>query len=188
MTPQDQQQDARTYRGRTLDELVPQIRRDLGDDAVIVARRVLTSGGVAGVFARRESGVAVVPGGPDRTATRACDAVLADEEDRRDRYARRPPAAPAHRPVVAPEADALPSAADVSVDDLFPAAPPAQAQGFASLFAAGTEAPPQPDPEPAREVEAPRDVEAPREVEAPRQVEPPRAIEAPRHVEPPRAI
>jgi flagellar biosynthesis GTPase FlhF len=46
--------DIYTYRGRTLDELVPRIREDLGDDAVIVARREARTGGFAGFFARRE--------------------------------------------------------------------------------------------------------------------------------------
>lgn len=50
-----------TYRGRTLEELVPRIREDLGDDAVIVARREARTGGFAGFFARREIEVDVQP-------------------------------------------------------------------------------------------------------------------------------
>src|SRR4051794_22283654 len=46
--------DIYTYRGRTLEELVGRIRSDLGDDAVIVARREARTGGFAGFFARRE--------------------------------------------------------------------------------------------------------------------------------------
>lgn len=53
--------DTYTYRGRTLEELVPRIREDLGDDAVIVARREARTGGFAGFFARREIEVDVQP-------------------------------------------------------------------------------------------------------------------------------
>src|ERR1700761_9629963 len=63
MTPEDQQQTY-TYRGRSLEELVPRIRQELGDDAVIVARRETTSGGVGGFFATRQIEVEVRPGGP----------------------------------------------------------------------------------------------------------------------------
>jgi len=38
----DEHQDTYTYRGRTLEELVPRIRQELGDDAVIVSRRETT--------------------------------------------------------------------------------------------------------------------------------------------------
>src|ERR671926_217062 len=60
MTSQDT--ETFTYRGRSLEELVPRIRADLGDDAVIVARRETTSGGVGGFFAKREIEVEVRPG------------------------------------------------------------------------------------------------------------------------------
>ncbi len=50
-----------TYRGRSLEELVGRIRDDLGDDAVIVARRETRSGGFAGFFAKREIEVDVKP-------------------------------------------------------------------------------------------------------------------------------
>jgi flagellar biosynthesis protein FlhF len=183
MTPQEAHDNrggsapSRTYRGRSLDELVPQIRRELGDDAVIVARRETTSGGLAGFFARREIEIDVVPHALPNG--RAFDDVLADAHadhdetpgDRQNRYERRPPAAPAHRPVVAPEVDALPSAADVTVDDLFPAAPPPQAHGLASLFAAGTSEPPRAEP--------PHDPVPPR-AEPPQEPVPPRAETAQR--------
>ncbi|HWH95657.1 MAG TPA: hypothetical protein VNT03_17490, partial [Baekduia sp.] len=55
-------QETFTYRGRSLDELVPRIRQELGDDAVIVSRRETTSGGVGGFFAKREIEVEVRPG------------------------------------------------------------------------------------------------------------------------------
>jgi len=59
----EQEQEIRTYRGRTLEELVPKIREELGDDAVIVARRETRSGGFAGFFARREIEVDVAAAG-----------------------------------------------------------------------------------------------------------------------------
>ncbi|HSZ13033.1 MAG TPA: hypothetical protein VK790_03245 [Solirubrobacteraceae bacterium] len=40
----------RIYRGRSVDELVPQIQRDLGDEAIIVRRREGLTGGVLGFF------------------------------------------------------------------------------------------------------------------------------------------
>ena len=45
--------ETKTYRGRGLDELLAQIREELGPDAVIVARREDAEGGVGGFFARR---------------------------------------------------------------------------------------------------------------------------------------
>ena len=40
----------RVYRGRSVDELVPQIQRDLGAEAIIVRRREGLTGGVLGFF------------------------------------------------------------------------------------------------------------------------------------------
>src|SRR3954463_13649695 len=60
MTSQDT--DTFTYRGPSLEELVPRIRSELGDDAVIVARRETTSGGVGGLFGQREMGGGAPPG------------------------------------------------------------------------------------------------------------------------------
>jgi flagellar biosynthesis GTPase FlhF len=44
---------ARTYRGRTLEEILPQIRSELGADAVILREREGLVGGVGGFFAQR---------------------------------------------------------------------------------------------------------------------------------------
>jgi flagellar biosynthesis protein FlhF len=44
--------DFKTYRGRTLEELLPQIRAELGPDAIVLRRREGLSGGVAGFFQR----------------------------------------------------------------------------------------------------------------------------------------
>ena len=45
--------ETKTYRGRTLDEVLPQIRTELGDDAVILRRREGVVGGIGGFFGRR---------------------------------------------------------------------------------------------------------------------------------------
>ncbi|MCW3002370.1 MAG: hypothetical protein JWQ20_1668 [Conexibacter sp.] len=138
MTPQDA--ETITYRGRSLEELVPRIRQDLGDDAVIVARRETTTGGVGGFFAKREIEVEVRPGqaAPDIAAAFAQQLAQAHERQQQSGQAG---GADALRPATSPEVDALPRATDVTVDDLFPQAAPPQAQGLAALFNAGL--PPQ---------------------------------------------
>ena len=45
--------DVKTYRGRGLEELIPQIRAELGDDAVILRQREELEGGVGGFFAKK---------------------------------------------------------------------------------------------------------------------------------------
>jgi flagellar biosynthesis protein FlhF len=154
MSPE--QPETFTYRGRSLEELVPRIRSELGDDAVIVARRETTSGGVGGFFAKREIEVEVRPGesvGPDVAAAFARQLAEAHE---RQAGAPGPAELSGGRPAVGPEVDALPGAADVTVDDLFPAPPAPQAQGLAALFNAGVVEPPAPvapEPEAQREPE-----------------------------------
>jgi flagellar biosynthesis protein FlhF len=132
------------YRGRSLDELVPRIRQELGDDAVIVARRETSSGGVGGFFAKREIEVEVRPG--------AQSAAMAEQfaEQLSQATGRRYDSAEAPRPTVSAEVDALPGLlpdehADATVDDLFPPATPAGAQTLADLFNVGR-ATPQPEP------------------------------------------
>ena len=148
MTPPEDQ-DTFTYRGRSLEELVPRIRQELGDDAVIVSRREMSSGGVGGFFAKREIEVEVRPGemaaAPSTDVAAAFAAQLAQAHDRQQQA----------RPLTSPEVDALPGAANVTVDDLFPPAPP-RSEGLASLFNAGLppaepEVAPEPEPEPAPE-------------------------------------
>src|ERR1700722_10374482 len=43
----------RTYRGRTLEEILPQVRAELGADAIILREREGLVGGVGGFFAQR---------------------------------------------------------------------------------------------------------------------------------------
>src|SRR5262245_56641773 len=52
---------AKTLRGSTLDEVLPQIRAELGPDAIILAEREGVVGGVGGSFARKCVEVEAVP-------------------------------------------------------------------------------------------------------------------------------
>jgi flagellar biosynthesis GTPase FlhF len=151
MTPQEH--ETFTYRGRSLEELVPRIRQDLGDDAVIVSRREMTSGGVGGFFAKREIEVEVRPG--DSAAAPGLAAAFAQQLAQAHERQAPAPAEGGERRVTSPEIDALPSAADVTVDDLFPSLPP-QAQGLAALFNAGLAPAVQEDEAPAEVAEAPK--------------------------------
>jgi len=202
MTPDDSSETF-TYRGRSLEELVPRIRQELGDDAVIVARRETSSGGVGGFFARREIEVEVRPGGdwippalpPAAAPLPQADIAafaqqLADAQQRQDVGRAGGEDVFVPRPATAPEIDAIPvpPTHDVTVDDLFPAAPPPQVEGLAALFNAGreTQAPPSEPVEPAEpaepepvEPEPAAEVEPGPEPELPRALEPelPRALE-----------
>src|SRR3954452_15733620 len=44
--------DVKTFRGRSLEEVLPQIRAELGADAIVVRRREGLGGGVGGFFQR----------------------------------------------------------------------------------------------------------------------------------------
>src|SRR5688500_16235690 len=48
----DMQSDVKTFRGRTLEELLPQIREELGPDAIVLRRREGLGGGIGGFFQR----------------------------------------------------------------------------------------------------------------------------------------
>ncbi len=54
----------RTYRGRSVDELVPKIQRELGADAIIVRRRDGLTGGVLGFFQHAFVEIEAMPGAP----------------------------------------------------------------------------------------------------------------------------
>ncbi|MCW3039499.1 MAG: GTP-binding signal recognition particle G-domain protein, partial [Solirubrobacterales bacterium] len=54
----------RTFTGAGLDEVLPQIRAELGEDALIVARRDGVEGGVGGFFGRRTIEVDAAPARP----------------------------------------------------------------------------------------------------------------------------
>jgi flagellar biosynthesis GTPase FlhF len=54
--------DTKTYRGRSLEELIPQIKAELGPDAVITRQRDGLMGGVGGFFQRRFVEIEARPG------------------------------------------------------------------------------------------------------------------------------
>src|SRR3954466_11743924 len=54
--------DVKTFRGRSLEEILPQIREELGPDAIVLRRREGLTGGVGGFFQRPY--VEVDPRGP----------------------------------------------------------------------------------------------------------------------------
>ncbi len=128
----------KTFRGRSLDELLPQVKQELGEDAVILDRRETLDGGVGGFFQRRVVELEVASGAQARAfqaeLARAQAEVEGDLEGP-EAHESGPPPAPAHRPHV----DAR--VTDVTVDDLF--ANPRQDAGLASLFAAGRDAEPE---------------------------------------------
>jgi flagellar biosynthesis GTPase FlhF len=149
--------ETRTYRGRSLDELVPQIRRDLGDDAVIVTRRETTSGGLGGFFAKREIEVEARPSAAREEAARLFAERLAEASDQLTPHAPEGPGST----IGAPPAGVGPGpgTVDETVDDLF-AAPAAPSGGLASLFNVGRE-------EPAAAAGPPESEPAPPAAEAP---------------------
>src|SRR5271155_1476696 len=54
----------RTYRGRSVDELIPVIQRELGAEAIVVRRREGLTGGVLGFFQHAFVEIEAMPGGP----------------------------------------------------------------------------------------------------------------------------
>ncbi len=70
--------DVRTYRGRTVEELVPQIRAELGPGAIILRERQGVTGGLGGFFAQKcvEIDAQAAP----RVSVYADDSEDADEE------------------------------------------------------------------------------------------------------------
>jgi flagellar biosynthesis GTPase FlhF len=118
----------RVYRGRSVEELVPQIQRELGAEAIIVRRREGLTGGVLGFFQRAFVEIEAMPGGPG---------VDLYDEDANDAHAHTqfsPDGAPA---AGAPAAAPTPAAAQ----------PPAQpAAGPAAEWAPDLEYRPAPSP------------------------------------------
>lgn len=191
MTPQDTAAPAgttgapRAFRGRSLEEILPQIREALGDDAIILRQREGLSGGVGGFFQQRFVEVEAVAG----LVRGSFDAY--DSE----------PAFPDDEPLAAAPARApLPSGRRVEVRDDTPAPAPVPAAPRATEPAATgpaeAAAPAQPTTEldgPAflrhldaalrrREDEAPADATAPA-AEAPASVQTPAPVAAPAPVE-----
>jgi hypothetical protein len=143
--------ETRTYRGGSLEELLPRIRAELGDDAVVVRQREGLTGGVAGFFQKRtveiearrgqsSLGVEWFAGDPEEdaivTPSPRFTSLPAEEQVpvpvHAPEAAAAPPPAPAPPPVAAPP----PPAAD----------PPPNSPFAAYLNAAGV---PDPAPSPA---------------------------------------
>src|SRR4051795_8698441 len=62
--------ETKTFRGSSLEEVLPQIKADLGPDAEIIRQREGLTGGVGGVFPRACVGVAGRPGAPEEPRRR----------------------------------------------------------------------------------------------------------------------
>src|SRR5580704_2397694 len=90
----------RVFRGRSVDELVPQIQRELGADAIIVRRREGLTGGVLGFFQRTYVEIEAMPGGVGVDVYDE-DASVAPEPGATAPYA--PASQPASAPAPAPE-------------------------------------------------------------------------------------
>src|SRR4051794_32359531 len=151
-TTQEPVTDVKTFRGRSLEEILPQIRAELGADAIVVRRREGLAGGVGGFFQRSYVEVDARPAHDDEKPLEA----------RNDRATAEGLASPAIRALVdqaAPFADALASAqgsASERAHEVLIAA----AQGAASAGLYG----PQPNHEAIAEaapVYTPMPVEAP---------------------------
>ena len=61
--------DTKTFRGRTLEELLPKIRAELGADAIVLRRREGLAGGVGGFFQKSYVEVEARPALPDEQDT-----------------------------------------------------------------------------------------------------------------------
>jgi hypothetical protein len=96
------------FRGRSVDEVIPQIQRDLGADAIIVRRREGLTGGILGFFQHPFVEIEALPGPPGIDVYDEPESVAPPPEP--------PPPAPAYPPVYQPQAAAVPSPP--------PAAPP----------------------------------------------------------------
>ncbi len=108
------------YRGRTVDELIPQIQQELGADAIIVRRREGLTGGMLGFFQRPYVEIEAMPG-PARVD-------LYDEAE----SVAPPPPAPAYVPP-APEVRS-PPLAPPPPPPARPAPPPLPAPSAAPFF------------------------------------------------------
>jgi SRP54-type protein, GTPase domain len=130
----------RVYRGRSVEELVPQIQRELGADAIIVRRREGLTGGVLGFFQHAYVEIEAMPGAPGID--------VYDEE-----LEQMPPAPPAPEPVApTPPAGAVPLAQSPPPALAPPPAQPAAAPPptyAPSRYPMPAQPPPPPQPQPA---------------------------------------
>jgi flagellar biosynthesis protein FlhF len=124
--------ETRTYQGASLEELLPQIRAELGAGAVITRRREGVTGGFAGFFGKRCVEVEAQAGGPmpavpARSVFDAYDSAVALEED---------DGGPVIRSLIeqaSPFADALDEALAQAPADVQPAVPHSPEPAFQGL-------------------------------------------------------
>src|SRR5687768_7551768 len=109
MSRSDMEDAVKTFRGRSLDELLPRIRAELGPDAIVLRRREGLAGGVGGFF--QKSFVEVEARGPLPS-----DADVETRNDRATAEGLRAPAIQALVEQAAPFADAL-ARAEATVSD-----------------------------------------------------------------------
>ena len=136
----------KTFRGRTLEELLPQIRAELGPDAIVLRRREGLAGGVGGFFQRSYVEVEARGPLPSRRATLEPrnDRATAEGLARRRPGARRAGRAVRRRARARAERDGAPTrAADVLRRRPRPRAPPG------STARSRTAAPPPEPPAPS---------------------------------------
>ena len=147
----------RTYRGRSVDELIPVIERELGAEAIVVRRREGLTGGVLGFFQHPYVEIEAMPGAPgvdiydeDHSAAAAPPPPLAPPPA----LASTPPPPPQAAPPAPAEASPQPSAAPPPLRT--PAyAPPAPGLSQPPPLRTPAYAPPPPAPFPPREQFAP---------------------------------
>jgi flagellar biosynthesis GTPase FlhF len=160
------EEGVKTFRGQSLEELLPQIREELGADAVILRQRDGLKGGVGGFFQKRCVEVDARAGAPrvdtyaggadgDDDDVRAAldqdpadfrqqlDAAQAeaDEEEAEERFTRVAPAAVAAAPVAPTPAAPQMAAPAFTPFGAFPAQPGMPLQAAEAAVAEGLEAP-----------------------------------------------
>jgi flagellar biosynthesis GTPase FlhF len=140
--------EIKTFRGRSLEEILPQVRSELGPEAIVVRRREGLAGGVGGFFQRSYVEVDARPSLPSTQPTSSAGTSEAPLEVRSDRATAEGLSTPGIQALVqqaAPFADALMEAA----------ARENEAPVSAGLYG------PQPNFEPLAEMEPPAEDAAP---------------------------
>src|ERR671920_2583511 len=105
--------DVKTFRGRSLEEVLPQIRAELGPDAIVLRRREGLGGGVGGFFQRPYVEVDARPANADERP-------LEIRSDRATAEGLSSPAVQALFEQATPFADALAAAAREAQDSFTP--------------------------------------------------------------------
>jgi flagellar biosynthesis protein FlhF len=98
----------KTYRGRSLEEVLPQIKAEFGPDALVVAQRDAHEGGVGGFFAKRMVEVDVQTPSAGETHDERV-ARFTEQLEAALSTGKHPPA-PAHKPAVSEQVDEFPVA------------------------------------------------------------------------------